>query len=38
LREQETAVVDAFKANGFQIDQIVRKGKWVTGAATRAGL
>ncbi len=35
LREQEEDVVSAFKANGFQIDQIVRKGKWITGAATR---
>ncbi|MDB6155400.1 MAG: ribosomal protein methyltransferase [Chthoniobacteraceae bacterium] len=35
LRDQEKAVVEAFEANGFRIDQIVRKGKWITGAATR---
>ncbi len=35
LREQEAEVIAAFKRHGFAIDEVVRKGKWVTGAATR---
>ena len=35
LREQEAEVVEAFEQNGFEIDRIVRKGKWVAGLATR---
>ncbi len=37
LREQEAGVVAAFGAHGFRIDRVVRKGKWITGAATRGG-
>ena len=35
LRAQEGEVVAAFRAARFRIDRIVRKGKWVTGLATR---
>ncbi|MEA3210039.1 MAG: ribosomal protein methyltransferase [Chthoniobacter sp.] len=35
LREQETAVVAAFEGAGFRIDRLIRKGKWVSGLATR---
>ncbi len=35
LREQEAGVIESFRRHGFRIDQIVRKGKWVTGVATR---
>lgn len=35
LREQEEEVVAAFEQNGFAIDRIVRKGKWIAGLATR---
>ena len=35
LRAQEAEVVEAFKRQGFEINQVVRKGKWITGAATR---
>lgn len=36
LREQEAEVVEAFEHNGFTIDRIVRKGKWIAGLATRS--
>ncbi len=35
LRAQEREVVAALKANCFRIEKIVRKGKWVTGLATK---
>ena len=35
LRAQEREVVAAFRAARFRIDRLVRKGKWVTGLATR---
>ena len=35
LRTQETEVVAAFKRAGMRIDRLVRKGKWVSGLATR---
>ncbi|HEX8296408.1 MAG TPA: 50S ribosomal protein L11 methyltransferase [Chthoniobacteraceae bacterium] len=35
LRAQETEVVTAFKKQSFCIDRMVRKGKWVSGLATR---
>jgi ribosomal protein L11 methyltransferase len=35
LRDQEAAVVAAMKRAGFRIDRVVRKGKWVSGLATR---
>ncbi len=36
MREQEAGVVAAFRKHGFEIPQIVRKGKWVTGRGIRA--
>jgi ribosomal protein L11 methyltransferase len=36
LRTQEAEVIAAFKKAGLQIDRTVRKGKWVSGLATRA--
>jgi ribosomal protein L11 methyltransferase len=35
LREQEAGVIAAFERAGFRIDRVVRKGKWVSGLATR---
>lgn len=35
LRTQEAEVVAAFKRAGMRIDRLVRKGKWVSGLATR---
>ena len=35
LREQEPSVVTALRAAGLRIDRIVRRGKWVSGCATR---
>jgi ribosomal protein L11 methyltransferase len=35
LRTQEAEVLAAFEASGLRLDQVVRKGKWVTGRATR---
>ncbi len=35
LRAQEAEVVAAFEANGFAIERIVRKGKWIAGLARR---
>lgn len=35
LRTQEKEVVTAFQRNGLRIDRLVRKGKWVSGLATR---
>jgi ribosomal protein L11 methyltransferase len=35
LRTQEAEVVAAFRRAGLRIDQLVRKGKWVSGLATR---
>ena len=35
LRLQEAEVIAAFEAQGFRMDQVVRKGKWITGAATK---
>lgn len=35
LRAQEAEVVAAFRKNGLKIDRVVRKGKWVSGLATR---
>lgn len=35
LRKQETEVVAAFRRAGLRIDRLVRKGKWVSGLATR---
>lgn len=35
LRTQETEVVAAFRKAGIRIDRLVRKGKWVSGLATR---
>ena len=32
---QEAEVLAAFEAEGFRIDQRIRKGKWVAGLATR---
>ncbi len=34
LRSQEKGVVAAFKKQGFSLQRIVRKGKWVTGLAS----
>jgi ribosomal protein L11 methyltransferase len=36
LRAQEREVVAALRGAGFRIERIVRKGKWVTGGATRS--
>ena len=36
LRVQEAEVLAAFRRAGLQIGRIVRKGKWVSGRATRA--
>ena len=36
LREQEAAVVAALRKAGLRIDRLVRKGKWVSGLATRS--
>jgi ribosomal protein L11 methyltransferase len=36
LREQEAGVVAALEASGLQIEQLIRKGKWVTGRAIPA--
>lgn len=36
LRTQEKEVVSAFRRAGLRIDRVVRKGKWVSGLATRA--
>lgn len=35
LRTQETEVIAAFRKAGLQIHRLVRKGKWVSGLATR---
>ena len=35
LRTQEAEVVAAFRRAGLRIDRLVRKGKWVSGLATR---
>ena len=35
LREQEPSVVTALRAAGLRIDRLVRRGKWVSGRATR---
>jgi ribosomal protein L11 methyltransferase len=35
LRTQEAGVVAAFRRGGLRIDRLVRKGKWVSGLATR---
>ncbi len=35
LRTQETEVLAAFNKAGLKIDRVVRKGKWVSGLATR---
>jgi ribosomal protein L11 methyltransferase len=35
LRTQEAEVLAAFEASGLRIEQVVRKGKWVTGRARR---
>jgi ribosomal protein L11 methyltransferase len=35
LRPQEAEVVAAFRRAGLRIDSVVRKGKWVSGLATR---
>ena len=35
LREQEPSVTTALRAAGLRIDRIVRRGKWVSGRATR---
>jgi ribosomal protein L11 methyltransferase len=37
LRDQESAVAAAMKRAGFRIERVVRKGKWVSGLATRRG-
>ena len=37
LRTQESETVRAFRKQRFHIDTIVRKGKWVTGLATKRG-
>jgi ribosomal protein L11 methyltransferase len=34
IRAQEPEVLAAFQANGFHLTRLVRKGKWVAGAAT----
>jgi len=36
LRAQEREVVGALKAQGFRVERLVRKGKWVTGLAGKA--
>lgn len=36
LRTQEAEVLAAFKKAGLKIEQVVRKGKWVSGRAARA--
>ena len=36
LRSQEAEVVAAFRRAGLRIDRLVRKGKWVSGLATRS--
>jgi len=36
LRAQEREVVGALKAQGFRVERLVRKGKWVTGLAGQA--
>jgi len=35
LRTQESEVIRAFRRAGLRIDRVVRKGKWVSGLATR---
>ena len=35
LREQENEVTAAFRKAGFKVEKVVRKGKWVSGVATR---
>lgn len=35
LREQETEVTGAIQKAGFTLEKVVRKGKWVSGLATR---
>lgn len=35
LRDQEAAVVAALRAAGLRIDRVIRRGKWVSGLATR---
>jgi len=35
LRTQEMEVIRAFRRAGLRIDRVVRKGKWVSGLATR---
>jgi ribosomal protein L11 methyltransferase len=35
LRSQENECVRAFRKNGFRIDAISRRGKWVTGKGRR---
>lgn len=35
LREQEAAVAAALRKTGLRIDRVVRRGKWVSGLATR---
>ena len=37
LRVQEAEVVAAFQGAGLRIDRVVRKGKWVSGRATKPG-
>ncbi len=37
LREQEAEVTGAIQKAGFAIEKLVRKGKWVSGLATRRG-
>jgi ribosomal protein L11 methyltransferase len=36
LREQEKEVVAAFEANGFAVQRVVRRSKWIAGRAVRA--
>lgn len=35
LRGQEAEVIAAFERAGFQLDRVIRKGKWVSGRALR---
>ena len=35
LRTQETEVLAAFRRVGFRIGRVVRKGKWIAGAARK---
>jgi ribosomal protein L11 methyltransferase len=35
LRTQESEVIRAFRRSGLRIDRVVRKGKWVSGLATK---